>query len=144
MQSLEAARQRYPGAETFRFGDTEEICDYLLGLVRSGQKTGTAEALAIYESGAEAMPKVGRKDIALEWSGAPAVVVETLSLEIAPFDEVTWEFAQSEGENDSLRGWQETHQAYFARAVGFDPKMMVVCERFRVIEDLAELGKTSR
>lgn len=135
--TLEEARKRYPGAETFRFGDTEEICALLTGLVRSGAKRATCEALSVYESGGEAMPVVGRRDIALDWSGAPALVIETTAIEIARFKDVEADFALAEGENDTLEGWRRDHEAYFRRSSGFDPEMKLVCERFEVVEDFA-------
>jgi uncharacterized protein YhfF len=52
------------------------------------------------------------------------------------FCDVTEDFALAEGENTSLGGWRAVHKAYFARNGGFDPDMMLICERFRVIEVL--------
>lgn len=46
--------------------------------------------------------------------------------------------ALAEGENDSLAGWRADHREYLERNGGFDPNMMLVCERVRLIEDLAE------
>ncbi|MEO1277180.1 MAG: ASCH domain-containing protein, partial [Pseudomonadota bacterium] len=43
--------------------------------------------------------------------------------------------ALAEGENDSLEGWRADHRAYFERNGGWSPDMMLLCERFRVIED---------
>ena len=45
------------------------------------------------------------------------------------------EFALSEGENETLEGWRRDHQGWFERTCGFSPDMILVCERFRVIED---------
>lgn len=63
---LEEIRQRYPGAETFTFGDSRALCDQLLELVRAGVKTATCGALRDFEAGGEALPSPGRKDIALD------------------------------------------------------------------------------
>ena len=63
-----------PDVVTFTFGDSEELCSELLGLVRSGKKTATCDALHVFASGDEAMPVVGRQDIALNWDGSPASV----------------------------------------------------------------------
>ena len=135
--SLEEVRARYPGAETFRFADgvDREIGDYLLRLVRAGKKTGTCQAKSIYDSGEQAWPEVGRRDIALEWDGTPALVIETVSLVEQTFMDVTEEFALSEGENDDLEGWRRDHKAWFERTCGYAPDMILVCERFRVVED---------
>lgn len=133
--TLEDVKRRYPGAQTFRFDATEANCKLLLGLVRSGAKRATCEALSVYQSGEEAMPQVGRQDIALDWDGAPALVIETTQIEIVRFDEVDEAFALAEGEDDSLEGWRRTHQDYFERTSGFSPDMLVVCERFELVED---------
>lgn len=137
--TLEDVRARYPGAETFRFADgvDREVGDWLLRLVRAGKKTGTCQAKSVYDSGEAAWPKVGRLDIALEWDGTPALVIETISLDECAFRDVGEEFALSEGENETLEGWRRDHQGWFERTCGFSPDMILVCERFRVIEDFA-------
>lgn len=123
---------------TFRFGDSEALCDELLALVRSGRKTATCEALAAFEAGHEEMPEVGRQDIALNWDGTPALLLETTEVTPMRFMDVEEDFALAEGENDDLVGWRRDHQAYFERTVGFDAEMIVVCERFRLVRDLDE------
>ena len=120
---------------TFKFGDSEELCKKLLRLVRSGKKTATCEALRAFEAGAEDMPVVGRRDIALNWDDSPALLLETLEVTQRSFCDVDEDFALAEGENDDLDGWRRDHQAYFERTGGFDPEMTVVCERFRLIHD---------
>lgn len=128
---------RHPGAETFRFGDTAELCAALTTLVRAGGKTGTCQAKSVYDAGEEAWPRVGRRDIALKWDGTPALAIETVSLAEHRFDDVFWSFAKTEGEDDDLAGWRRNHKAWFERSCGFSPDMIVVCERFRVLEDFA-------
>lgn len=122
-------------AVSFKFGDSEELCNELLRLVRSGKKTATCEALRAFESGAEEMPVVGRRDIALNWDGSPALLLETLEVTPMRFCDVEEDFALAEGENDDLAGWRRDHQAYFERSGDFDQEMIVVCERFRLIHD---------
>lgn len=134
--AIEAVRRRYPGARTFRFGDSRALSDDLLARVRSGRKTATCMALADIEDGGEPMPQVGRRDIALDWDDRPALVIETVEVTIRRFDEVDAAFALAEGENDTLEGWRRDHERYFARNGGFAPDMPLVCERFRVVEDL--------
>lgn len=135
---LKDLKQRYPEAETFRFGDSKTLSDGLLALVRSGAKAATCGSLRYFTEDGEAMPVVGRCDVALEWDGAPGVVIETVEVTIRRFCDVDADFALAEGENDTLKGWQQDHEAYFTRNGGFDPEMKLVCERFKVIEDLGE------
>ncbi|GAA0786206.1 ASCH domain-containing protein [Roseibium denhamense] len=134
--NLEILKQKYPGAETFKFGDSPALSAELIALVRDGKKTATCGALRGFQEGGEAMPVVGRTDIALNWDGTPAIVIETVEVTTRRFRDVDVKFALAEGENDTLEGWQKDHQSYFERNGGFDPDMMLVCERFRLIEDL--------
>ena len=120
---------------TFRFGDTEKLCNKLLSLVRSGKKTATCDALRRFGANGEAMPVVGRRDVALNWDGTPALLIETIEVTQTRFCDVAERFALAEGENDDLEGWRRDHQEYFERTGGFDPQMMLVCERFRLVHD---------
>ena len=126
---------RYPGAEIFTFGDSRALCDELLALVRSGTKTATCGARRDFDAG-EPLPQVGRRDIALDWDGAPALVIETVEVTERRFRDVDADFALAEGEDDSLAGWQAAHRRYFERNGGWTPEMWLVCERFRLVEDL--------
>ena len=125
---------------TFKFGDNEELCDELLRLVRSGYKTATCEALREFGPGKEAMPIVGRRDVALNWDGSPALLLETLQVIQIRFCDVDADFALAEGENDDLAGWRRDHRRYFERNRGFEKEMILVCERFRLIYDFGSQG----
>lgn len=132
-----ALRQRYPEAQTFTFGDSRALCDELLSLVRTGRKTATCGALRDYEADGTPLPRPGGRDIALDWDGRPALVIETQSVHLCRFREVEEAFALAEGEDSSLADWRDGHARYFARNGGFDPEIMLVCERFRMVEDFA-------
>ena len=123
------------GSVTFTFGDSEDLCNNLLRLVRSGKKTATCEALRAYGHEGDAMPTVGRRDTALNWNGTPALVLETLDVSQVRFCDVDECFALAEGENDDLEGWRRDHRSYFERNGGFDSEMMLVCERFKLVRD---------
>ncbi|WP_170400338.1 ASCH domain-containing protein [Ruegeria arenilitoris] len=131
---------RYPGAQTFKFGDSAKMSAELLSLVRAGRKTATCGALRDYPDGSPETPVVGRRDIALEWDESPALVIETVDVSVCRFCDMTEDFALAEGENETLEGWREDHRRYFERNGGFDPEMELLCERFRLIEDLAVEG----
>ncbi len=131
----EEARAFAANAITFKFGDSEELCNRLLQLVRSGKKTATCGALYEFGPGKDEMPVVGRRDVAVHWDGTPALLLETVAVTEMRFCDVGEEFALAEGENDSLEGWQRDHRRYFERTGGFEPDMMLVCERFRLICD---------
>jgi uncharacterized protein YhfF len=133
----EDLQDTYPGAGTFKFGDSAQLCQHLIALVRQGKKTATCGALADFDGEPEAMPVVGRCDIAANWDGTPALVIRTTKVEEIRYCDVTEEMALAEGENDTLLGWRKDHKAYFKRNGGFDPEMMLVFEHFELVEDLA-------
>ena len=133
---IEALRERYPAAVAFTFGDSAALSAALVSRVRSGRKVATCGALRDFEAG-EPLPSVGRRDIVLAWDGTPEFVIETVEVVQCRFDEVTEAMALAEGENDDLAGWRRDHRAYFERNGGFSPEIMVVWERFALIEDLA-------
>ncbi len=135
MKSLQEIIDANPEAETFRFGDSKKLCDEILALVRAGKKTATCEALGVYGKGGDEMPQVGRRDVALEWDGRPAVMLETVEVTTRRFSDMDAEFVAAQGEFRDLKHWQKGYEAYFARNGGFDPDMELMCERFRVVED---------
>ncbi|MEM7145012.1 MAG: ASCH domain-containing protein [Verrucomicrobiota bacterium] len=139
--SVEEAKARYPEAETFKFGDTHELCSQLLSLVRTGKKRATCGALRGFRDSGESMPVVGRRDIALDWDGEPELVIETTEVTNCRFCDVDADFALAEGEDETLEGWQAGHQAHFERNGGWQPDMELVCERFTLVEDFAQSFK---
>ena len=88
---------------------------------------------------ARSPPKPGSLSVVTYWDGKPACVIETLAIEVLPFEQVSAEFAAAEGEGDgSLSYWRRVHWDYFGREcarVGRAPSLVmpVVCERFGVI-----------
>ena len=137
MVSLTEVTARYPGAETYRFGDSRALSDALLALVRSGRKRATCTAEA--EVGvSEVLPEVGRCDIVLDFDDVPQLVTRTLELRRVRFCDMTEEMALMEGEDETLAGWREGHERYYRRAGIFAPDMGLIWERFEVIEDLGE------
>ena len=133
---IEQLKKTYPGASVGSFGDSAELSDQLIALVRSGQKTATCAALRDYETEGEPLPEVGQYEIVLDATDTPVLVLKTLWVETLRFADVDWAFAKDEGENDTLEGWRSDHRAYFERNGGFDPDMLLVCQRFTVVEDL--------
>lgn len=126
-----------PEAETFRFGDTAERCVEIIALVRSGVKTATCEAASAFGKGGDAWPEVGRRDVALNWDGTPAVMVETVEVRTRRFEDMDEEFVAAQGEFRDLEHWRNSYEAYFRATGGFSPDMKLMCERFKLVEDYA-------
>lgn len=138
----ENLNDKYPGAGTYRFGESKDDCEAQLEMVRAGSKRLDCAALAEFGGDKNALPKAGRCDIATDWAGAPALVTKTMRVEQHRFCDVTWELAMDEGIGNNLADWQAYRSEYFGRNGGFDPEMMLVFERFDVVEDLAGRGIT--
>jgi uncharacterized protein YhfF len=132
---LAGLKARYPGAETYRFGDSAALSDALLALVRAGKKRATCTAEA--EIGVSAvLPEVGRCDVVLDFDDVPQLVTRTLELVRVRFCDMTEEMAKMEGEDETLAGWRAGHERYYRRAGIFAPDMGLIWERFEVVEDL--------
>jgi uncharacterized protein YhfF len=136
-----------PGAsyDAWYFGDDQALADALYPLVLRGAKRATASLLWEYEHESEALPKAGGFSVITSFDGAPQCVVQTLDVQIRPFDQVDAQFAFEEGEGDrSLDYWRQAHWDYFSercRALGKDISldMQVVCERFTLLYPAPEL-----
>jgi uncharacterized protein YhfF len=130
--------------EAFYFGDGEELANSLAALVLSGTKRATAGSLWSFEARGKRPPLPGDLSIVTDWNGTPLCIIETESVEVVAFDQVTTEFAATEGEGDgSLTYWRKAHREYFTRECAgagreFSEEMLVVCERFHMVYRSAE------
>lgn len=124
--------------QAWAFGDSKEDADELATLVLEETKTATSSSYSLYGNN-EPLPYVGLHNIILDGTGKAVAIIETTSVEIVPFDEVTEGHAYLEGEGDrSLSHWRAVHKAFFTRELSeknqdFDHKMLVVCEGFKLI-----------
>jgi len=125
--------------EAFHFDDNEPSANELGQLVLVGKKRATASLKWYYEKASVPLPKVGDLSVVTNFSKTPLCVIQTQRVEVVAYDDVSEEFAATEGEGDgSLKYWRQAHWAFFGREcqrIGRTPevKMPVVCERFEVI-----------
>jgi|SRR3954447_5374319 uncharacterized protein YhfF len=127
--------ERYQGLRTFAFGDSADLADALLELVVKGIKTATCSTEDEPSTSAPGEPWV-----VLDGRGEPRCVIETVEVTYRRFNEVDAGFAYDEGEGDrSLAYWRNAHRTYFGRVGGFREDMMLVCERFRLIEIFGDM-----
>ena len=125
--------------EVFHFDDNRASADELASLVLAGTKRATASLAWLYESAAHPAPTPGALSVVTDWDGKPLCVIETQAIDVVPFDDVTAEFAATEGEGDgSLEYWRRVHWDFFGRECGRlgrerSAAMPVLCERFRVV-----------
>jgi uncharacterized protein YhfF len=134
-----AVPEKYRDLRSFAFGDSPALADELLGLVLSGVKTATCST--------EDEPNTsspGERWIVRDGSGTPRCVIETLEVTYRRFGEVDASFAHDEGEGDrSLAYWRQAHRNYFGRLGKFSEDMMLMCERFRLVEIFATAEQAS-
>ena len=128
--NLDAVPEQYRGLRSFAFGDGPELADELIDLVMKGVKTATCST--------EDEPNISTPSerwIVLDGRGEPRCVIETLEVTYRRFGEVDAAFAYEEGEGDrSLQHWRDAHRRYFGRLGRFSEDMMLMCERFRLVE----------
>jgi len=133
-------KAKYPAVsgtyQAWAFGDSEQIANQLAELVVKGVKTATASNRLLYQHEEEPLPEVGQYSIILDGAGMAVAIVETTSVEVVPFREVTAAHAFLEGEGDrSLAYWRDVHEDFFRRelaevGLAFSEDIPVVCERF--------------
>ncbi|QBC43805.1 ASCH domain-containing protein [Iodobacter fluviatilis] len=124
------------------YGDSPELSEELLALIRQGKKRAGTGLLWGHEADQVPVPCVGDLQIVLDHHNEPALITRVVSTYILPYAEVTAEYAAIEGEGDgSLEYWRQAHWAFFARAceqLGRQPaeSMPVVCCVFEVLHIL--------
>ena len=127
---MSAVPERYQGLRSFAFGDGPELADELLDLVLKGVKTATCST---EDEPNTSMP--GERWIVLDGRGEPRCVIESTEVSYRRYVEVDAAFAYEEGEGDrSLTYWRAAHRGYFGRQGKFSEDMMLMCERFRLVE----------
>ncbi|WP_299023810.1 ASCH domain-containing protein [uncultured Sulfitobacter sp.] len=138
MIDLDAIRARYPEADWYSFGDGAKLNREILALVRSGTKTVSCDAVANFIARGEALPQAGKIDIATDWLGAPQLAVRTVEVMQIPFDQMTAELIPPQAEFRDLDHWREGYRAYLTRAGVFAPNVIMLVERFEVVEDFCD------
>lgn len=124
---------------SWHFCDNEIDANECGDLVLAGIKMATSPSLWWYQTNNEPLPQVGDLNIVTNWNGEALCVIETTCVSIIPFNEITEEYAELEGEGDkSLAYWKRVHWDYYHRELDgtpYNPKenMPIVCETFKVV-----------
>jgi uncharacterized protein YhfF len=130
--------EQYRHLRTFAFGDNPELADELLELVVKGVKTATCST--------EDEPNTstpGECWVVLDGRREPRCVIESTEVTYRRFHEIDAGFAYDGGEGDrSLAYWRDAHRAYFGRLGRFSEEMMLMCERFRLVEVFGDMPHT--
>jgi uncharacterized protein YhfF len=127
---LSAVPEKYRSLRSFAFGDGPELADELLDLVMKGVKTATCSTEDDPDTSTP-----GERWIVLDGRGQARCVIETTEVSYHRYNEMDAAFARDEGEGDrSLAYWRSAHRIYFGRLGKFSEDMMLMCERFRLVE----------
>ena len=114
------------------------VADEMIALVLSGKKTAFFTSWSTYAIDQEPVPVSGELYLVLDRNEKPVCVIETQSVQVIPFNEVTWEMAKLEGEDESLEVWREKKQEYLEEEgdiMGFEftPDIKLVFQTFNVV-----------
>jgi uncharacterized protein YhfF len=117
--------------------------DRLSSLVLAGEKMATAglwEEDYVLED--EALDEVGERQALVDGDGKVLAIIEVTRVEQVRFADVTWEFAQAEGEGfTSIDDWRDGHREYWEGLdLEIDDDTPVVCVWFAMVDDLATSG----
>ena len=132
--TIPAGRLRVDG-----YGDSPELSEELLALIRSGPKRAGTGLLWAMEHDGDEMPEVGDVEIVVDHEHRPALLTRIVSVDVVPYNAVTAQYAAIEGEGDgSLEFWRDGHWRFFSREcarIGREPSqdMPVVCSVFELL-----------
>ena len=110
----------------------------MITLVLAGKKTAFFTSWATYAIDQEPLPISGELYVVLDHNNNPTCVIETEEVQVVPFNEVTWEMASKEGEDENLGAWKEKKQEYLedeGAILGFEftPDIKLVYQTFKVV-----------
>lgn len=109
-----------------------------LSMVLSGAKTAIFTPLDVIEINLEKVPLAGEVYVVLDGTGEPCCIIELTDVNIIPLNEIPWDLARRDGENENLTDWLGKMKDYIwdeADVCGFElhDDIKVVCEIFKII-----------
>lgn len=123
----------------FELGSAGEMRGRLNALVLAGDKRATAGLWnEDYVAEGEPLDEVGERQALLDDDGMLIAVLKVTRVERVSFAEVTWAFAQEEGEGfTSIDDWRDGHREYWAsEGITVDDDTEVVCVWFEVVDEV--------
>lgn len=124
------------------YGDTPDLSEALIELIRSGRKRAGTGLLWAYEHDRQRIAQVGDIEVVVDFNLQPVLVTRITQVDIVPFNQVSAAYAAVEGEGDgSLQYWRKGHWIFFCREcerIGRtpEPTMPVICSQFDVIAEV--------
>ncbi|MFB4271034.1 ASCH domain-containing protein [Nonomuraea sp. GTA35] len=127
---------RIDGLRVLELGAPGEMRKRLTDLTLAGVKRATAGLPELdYHAEDEPLEHVGERLALVDDSGAKVAELEVVDVQLVPFSQVTWEFAEAEGEGfRSISHWREAHRRYWAgEGQEVDDSTTVVCVYYRLV-----------
>jgi len=128
-----------PIPESYYFCDNEKDANECLQWVVEGVKRATTTSMWWFETNKHPLPQIGDLYIVTDWEGIAKAIIQILKIDQTPFNKITAEYAEIEGEGDkSLAYWNKVHWDYYTREMnekGETPTedMLLVCEQFKTV-----------
>jgi uncharacterized protein YhfF len=141
---LAAARSALPHLSLDRykvrtFGNSAQFADLLIGLIASGEKTGTYALASEFAARPEQAPVVGDLYVVTHFDGRPALLYRITEVRTVPFEDIGPAEVAVEGPNArDVAVWRRIHWDYWGsqlRAQGQPPSMQmpVIFQRFEIL-----------
>ena len=134
-----------PDIDAWHFCDNKKDADKCAHLVLIGKKRATSPSVWELKINNQKTPEVTDLNLITNWDGIAQCIIQTVVVEIVPFNKVTSMHAGLEGEGDgSLQYWRNVHQAYYERVLEgsrylFQNDMPVIFEQFEVVYPTTQL-----
>ncbi|BCK11830.1 asch domain superfamily protein [Vibrio cholerae] len=131
--------EKYTSFSADYFCADEYNANVCADLILRGEKRASCSLEYWYSQKGELMPQVGHLQVVTNWDGKPICIIEITSVSKCQYNQVSEDFAASEGEGDkSLAWWQEAHRNFFSRechelGIEFREDMLLVLEHFKVV-----------
>lgn len=115
------------------------VNDEIIALVLSGKKTAYFSTFSTYVVDNEALPVSGEYYEVVDRAGNVRCVIEINSVQILPFNEVTWRMAELDGMDENLESWRERMREQIEEegamvGFSFSPDLKLVFQTFSVIK----------
>ncbi|WP_166350835.1 ASCH domain-containing protein [Phytoactinopolyspora limicola] len=105
-----------PQRRTLELGSPGPLRQRLTGLVLEGRKRATAGLRVEYDVDGEPLEHVGEVLALVGDDGEQLALIEVTQVDVVPFSQVTWEFADAEGEGfTDVEDWRVQHRAFWER-----------------------------
>ena len=98
------------------YGDSPELSESLLALIRSGQKRAGTSLLWTMEEEKDTVPQVGDIALVVNHLNQPALICRNTQVDIVPYNQVTAQYAAIEGEGDGSLAYWARRTGIFSRA----------------------------